>query len=356
MTLSHAGREDSLAAALRSVAPHVDRCLVVATDDCAASHRVARDIVGDKLVARHGAWIDDFGAARTAALDLAAATGAAWAVIVDSDEELLVGRGSLAALLDAVPPEVESLTTDAEDGSYAKVRVLRLPCAGRFVGVTHEYFDRRGREQRPLDSVRFRERQKDAAELEQKFDRDIRLLERETRRRPMENALVVLLRRRPVAPRSPARGDRRLPALCRAGRVERGDRVGLLPRGRAVAPAGTPREAVERCVVGIGLHPGIPELPWLAGFASWRAGRYRDAVAFSNLAIVHGEYCGLAGEVARGLFRHLPALYEGPFDVLRYAYRALGEESAADQAERDFRAAYDARLRDATSWRAARPG
>ena len=113
------------------------------------------------------------------------------------------------------------------------------------------------------------------------------------------------------------------------------------PRGPATARPSSgsswdAREAVERCAVGIGLHPGIAELPWLAGFASRRAGRYRDAVAFSNLAIVHGEYCGLAGEIDRGLFRHLPALYEGPFDVLRYAYRALGEEPAADQAERDF--------------------
>jgi len=104
-----------------------------------------------------------------------------------------------------------------------------------------------------------------------------------------------------------------------------------------------PHMAVERCAVGIGLHPGVAEFPWLAGFASWKAGRYRDAVAFSNLAIMHGEYYGQAHEANRISFRHFPELYEGSFDVLRFAYRSLGDDTAADQAEQDYQASMTAR-------------
>lgn len=94
----------------------------------------------------------------------------------------------------------------------------------------------------------------------------------------------------------------------------------------------------------MGRHPAVAELPWLAGFASWKALRYREAIAFSNLAIVHGEQYGLAHEANRISFRHLPALYEGPFDVLRFAYRAVGDVLSAEQAERDYHSALVARM------------
>ncbi|WP_162941875.1 hypothetical protein [Desertimonas flava] len=102
--------------------------------------------------------------------------------------------------------------------------------------------------------------------------------------------------------------------------------------------------AIDRCAAGLSLHPGIAELAWYAGYAAFHAGRHRDAAAFANLAVVHGEYLGLAAATDRTLFRHPPALYDGPFDVLRHAYRALGDHRAADQAEADHLAASSARL------------
>jgi hypothetical protein len=42
-------------------------------------------------------------------------------------------------------------------------------------------------------------------------------------------------------------------------------------------------------------------------------------------------------------FRHLPALYEGPYDVLRWTYQALGRQDLAAEALREYETAKWAR-------------
>ncbi len=349
VTLAHAGREAAMQDALASVSGWVDRCLVVDTSGSPTIHAAAAEAVGVQLISGEWSWTDDFGTARSAALDLAAEhSDAAWAVILDTDETLDVDaaafpRGVAAALAD-LPGDVHSLTAWSHDWTYAKVRFVRLPRTGRFVGVTHEYFDTAGNAARLLPGVTFRERPKTSVELAAKAARDIVLLRRTTSRRPFDGRWWYYL------------GD----ALALAG--ERIEAIGAFRRCAAIdtwaeeAAWATYREAqlwvasgdfdtaIERCAVGLSRHPGIAELAWYAGYAAFHAGRHRDAAAFANLAVVHGEYLGLAAATDRTLFRHPPALYEGPFDVLRHAYRALGDHRAADQAEADHRAASSARL------------
>jgi hypothetical protein len=43
-------------------------------------------------------------------------------------------------------------------------------------------------------------------------------------------------------------------------------------------------------------------------------------------------------------FRHPPALYEGPYDVLRSVFKALGNPEAAAEAEQEYENARQARL------------
>lgn len=344
VTMSHAGREPQLAAALASVAGQVDRCLVVATDDSAETHRVAAEVAGDRLLTAHQRWPGSFADARNAALAAAADSGATWALIVDSDETMHFGGHRLTDMLATVPADVGSLTADIVDGSYSKIRLVRLPSTGAFVGATHEYFDTRGGRQQKLSGMRFTEAPKGADELAAKSARDIELLQRETARRPGESRWWYYLGD------ALAIAGRRIEAITAFRRCSETDGWAEETAWACYREAGLwlehgrPDEAIERCAAGMQQHPGVAELPWLAGVAAWRGGRLADAVAFANLAIVHGEYVGLAAETSRTSFRHLPALYEGPFDVLRHAYRAQGHTAAADRAEHDHRAARAARL------------
>jgi tetratricopeptide (TPR) repeat protein len=339
VTLAHAGREDALGDALRSVVDHVDTCLIINTDDSDGVDQVARSEAGDKCILVGYDWVNDFAAARNASLAFAATTTAAWALIVDSDERMHFGDTDLGAFTSALDPEIHTLSTSDNIGSYSKVRMFRLPVAGSYVGATHEYFDARGKTQHFEPSIWFSERGKDEAEGQQKYDRDLEILKRETRRRPMETRGWYYLGD------TLARHDRHheaIEAFRRCADLQGWNEEAAWACYREAQcwlALDRPDLAVSRCAVGIGLHPAIAELPWLAGFASWKAGRYRDAIAFSNLAIVHGEQYGLASEANRVSFRHLPALYEGPFDVLRYSYRSLGDDAAADQAEQDFQTA-----------------
>ena len=54
------------------------------------------------------------------------------------------------------------------------------------------------------------------------------------------------------------------------------------------------------------------------------------------MAIANGLFRGRGAQFERIGFRHLPGLYEGPFDVLHWAYQALGNDEAAAAAAADF--------------------
>lgn len=107
---------------------------------------------------------------------------------------------------------------------------------------------------------------------------------------------------------------------------------------------GQPHRAIESCAVGLSRHAGLAELPWLAAFTSHCLGKHAQAIRWARLAIVWGWYVGEGQSIPRSGPRHLPALYEGPYDVLRFALRATGDQAGADEAERHYHAARYARL------------
>jgi glycosyltransferase involved in cell wall biosynthesis len=116
--------------------PHVDDCLVLDTgsdDDTPAQARA-----GGARVERF-TWVDDFSAARNAALDWAAAD---WHLVVDADEWLASGTPVLAALRRQAPDFVGQVCVDSrQDGDAGSVpswisRVLPGPV--RYAGRIHE--------------------------------------------------------------------------------------------------------------------------------------------------------------------------------------------------------------------------
>jgi tetratricopeptide (TPR) repeat protein len=91
-------------------------------------------------------------------------------------------------------------------------------------------------------------------------------------------------------------------------------------------------EAIETCARGLAIRPATAELAWLAGWAAYKAKRYEDAIAWSNMAIVNGLYEGAGASFERIGFRYPTGQYEGPYDVLRWTFAALGNAAASAEA------------------------
>jgi tetratricopeptide (TPR) repeat protein len=345
---------DIIGDALASVLAQVDRCLVIDTGAKDDSIEVARAIAGDKLEVRPFSWQNDFAAARNFALDAAAELGATWAVTVDTDERLAFEPGvRLARLLGATRANVCMVLDDA--GNYSKERIVRLPAQVRWVGPTHECLDGRSTADTvTLQGVRFRELPKDPAAARRKFERDLAILKRYTRQHSKQARWFYYLgaTHQQLGDHAAAIDAFRTCAELR-GWEEEG---AWACYGAAESCCSLRRwdDALQFCAAGLAIRPATAELAWLAGFAAYKGLRFGDAVAWSNMAIANGLYRGQGAQFERIGFRHPPALYEGPYDVLRWAYQALGTEEAAAAAAHDYELAKAAR-QQSTAMPAASP-
>jgi len=328
--------------AIRSVAGWVDLCLVIDTGVTDRSLEIAREVAGEKYVERRFPWINDFAAARNFALEAAHELGGDWAVTVDTDERLEPRGEDLRAEAEAAAEGV--LMVLHESGAYAKERLFRLPAKVRFSGPTHESYAAYEVGVRTLEKARFLELPKTPEAYRAKFERDVEILRRHTKAHPKEARWFYYL------------GDS-LQNLRRYDEAVRAYRACAALRGWNEESAWSCyraaeclialerfAEAVDQCAAGLALHAGIAELPWLAAFASFRAGRPEQAACWARLAIPMGYFQGRGREIKRIGFRNVNALYEGPFDVLRFALRALGDEPGAAEAERLHEEATRARL------------
>jgi hypothetical protein len=61
------------------------------------------------------------------------------------------------------------------------------------------------------------------------------------------------------------------------------------------------------------------------------------------MAVVNGYYDGAGAGFERIGFRNLSALYEGPYEVLRWTFERLGKHEAAKAAGQEHAAARKAR-------------
>ncbi|MBI5535392.1 MAG: tetratricopeptide repeat protein [Deltaproteobacteria bacterium] len=333
--------EDIIGDALRSVVEWVDACLVIDTGVTDKTLQVARSVAGDKYVERKFAWISDFAAARNFALDAAHEWGADWAITVDTDERIDL-RGELIHAEIEAATEGVLMVTD-ETNAYSKERLFRLPAKARFSGPTHESFPSYKVGSRVLEKARFIELPKKPDALRAKFERDAKILGKHTKANPKDPRWFYYL------------GD----ALQNLGRFEEAiaaykscaDLRGwneesawaCFRAAECFIQLKRFNDAVEVCATGLSRHAGIAELAWLAGFASWQAGRPDQAAFWARLAIPMGLFRGRGQDAKRIGFRNVSALYEGPYDVLRFALRAMGDTAGADEAERLYQEAIRAR-------------
>ena len=334
---------DIIGDALASVLQQVDRCLVIDTGAQDDTIDVARRVAGDKLLLRDFPWKNDFAAARNFALDAAAEAGATWAVTLDTDERLLFDREfDLARALARTQAQVCMVDDDAR--SYSKERIVRLPATVRWEGPTHEcLMGRTAAGTLNLRGVRFRELPKDPAGIRRKFERDVAILKRYTRQHAKQARWFYYLG---ASHKHLGEFAAAIDAFQTCAELRGWEEEGAWAcYGAAECCCSLLRwlDAVQFCAAGLAIRPATAELAWLAGFAAYKAQRHEDAVAWSNMAIANGLFRGHGAQFERIGFRHLPGLYEGPFDVLRWAYQALGNDKAAAEALRDYERAKRAR-------------
>jgi len=338
-----ASNADLVGDALASIVAHVDRCLVIDTGARDDTLEVARRAAGEKLLVREFPWKDDFAAARNFALDAATEAGGQWAVTVDTDERLLFDPGvDLRVALAASPARV--LLVSAEDGSYAKERILRLPARECWTGPTHESLGgQRPGESAVLAGVRFRELPKDEAALRRKLERDVVILRRHVKQYAKESRWHYYLGASHHDLGQFAAAIDAYKACAALGGWPEEGAWACYRAAECCCKLERWKEAIELCARGLAIRPATTECAWLAGYAALKAKRYEDAIAWSNMAMVNGLYEGAGTAFARVGFCHLPALYEGPYDVLRWTYQALGRQDLADESLRQYEAAKRAR-------------
>lgn len=318
-TLVAPGSEPLIGDALRSVAGIVDAAIVIWTGAFAADADLRGFTAsGVDAIMTHWPWRDDFAAARNAALDFAAEAGATHALTLDADERILLNGEDLRAVL-AEP--FGAWMALAEDETYQKERVFRVPSGARWEGRTHEaypgHMDPRGR--RTLERLRFAELLKSSDQMITKCVRDERILREEIVRDPACTRWHFYLG---VALRGQGKREEAIESF-RACAQLRGwpeeSACACYEAADLLVQLGRYEEAIEACAAGLVRHPGIAELCWLAGVACWALARADDAIAWAKLARVHGAHGDRVALDRRISFRHHRGIGPGPCEILRAA-------------------------------------
>eukprot|EP00775_Hariotina_reticulata_P004367 gene4367-4620_t len=337
VTISNGGGE-VIRDALNSVVDWADLCLVLDTGIKDKTLEIAKEVVGDKLQVTRINWPADFSKARNAALEAASRTGASWAVVLDTDERIQYDKDKLdwREYLRASTADVVSILHDSL--TYKKPRIFRLPSCGLYVGPTHEYFEAKPTAvQHDMDNIAtFGEVPKDADGVKAKAKRDIELLSYELANKPTEQRWWYYL------------GDAYEIAGDCSNAIKAWNSCAKLVQGWDEEGACEDWDgALEALARGMTRHPGLPELPWYAGWISYQAQRYQQAEAWSHMAIALGCHQGLC--VPRIGFNHPPGKYEGPYDVLHWALKQSGKEEEAKAALENMEAAMAARLSESSA-------
>jgi len=329
-------REDEIAGAIRSVVDHVDRVLLVDTGVTDRTLERAREVAGSKLhIAKH-AWTDDFSAARNTGFKIAESLGADWTLIVDSDERIDFGTVNLRKALKRLREDV--VLVESDDGSYPKEKIIRARRGARYIGPAHEALI--GKARGTLRGIVFSELPKTNAQLTRKFVRDVQLLEAYIVEHPNDPRWHLYLGmsyeglgRHELA----AAAYEKCVVLRKTGTEAAWS---AFKQAEQLCAVGRYGAAVQAAAQGLGADATSAECAWIAADASLKHGFKDRAVAWARMAEAIGHYKGCGQE--RLYFRHLPALYELPYDVLR---SALSHPAQISEAHLNYHSAKRARIR-----------
>jgi hypothetical protein len=121
--------------ALLSVVDWVDACILLDTGITDNTVEIARETAGNKLLLQKLPWPGSFAEARNAALDAAAAAGAQWAIILDTDERI---RCSAVAAGEGHDAGCRSLVKYLQGSNAAMINMLHESATYHKVGAAPE--------------------------------------------------------------------------------------------------------------------------------------------------------------------------------------------------------------------------
>ncbi len=346
-TVLSGNSESIVGEAVASVVDWVDEVYLIDTGITDSTADRVAELARDKFSRRSFAWCNDFSSARNAALKISDEAHATWALTVDTDERFAFtdfeDREHLRRTLDS-NEQIQAWMVAARDGSYSKERFIRIPSSLQWRGRTHEALigAAEGR-RRLLSGCHFWETPKSKADYQRKLERDLQVLLEETASQPLNPRWWYYLGQTYEGMKQYREATKALDRCVRLDGWPEESAWACYTAARCLSALHEYREAEEFCALGMTRKPTTPELPWLAGWCCFQRSAIGEAIAWSRVAALLGHSKDLAHAA---IFRHVPAWYEAPYDVLRYAYRQMGADAEASQAERDFQREKALRQRD----------
>ena len=330
--------------AIKSVVDWVDEVLIIdlgITDD---TLDIVREIAGDKMVVRAHEPTLDLSRDRNFGLDVATELGADWCMILDTDERIHLNGEDIRGILENA--ENGAFSAMDVDGSYSKERFFRLPMEERYFGPAHETILAYKVGSKVLPKLQFSELPKTAEQVMLKFGGVVRQLRPYCEEHPEDPRWHYYL------------GDslhglrlyeEAIEAYGKCAALRGWDEESAWACYRAAECCCSMSywdKAVQWCADGLTRHAGLGELTWLASYASFHGGKPAQALYWAYMSEAMGRVKGHGAEVPRTGFRHNFGLYEGPYDMIRYALQVQGDIDRAQVAAAACSEAMSIRLQD----------
>jgi tetratricopeptide (TPR) repeat protein len=263
---------------------------------------------------------------RNLGLEEAARLGADWAVIIDTDERLLL-NGFNVKRLDDIPQEVDFLVVLSDSGAYDKPRFFRLPAKGRFQFDVHEDYTDGGR-MGSIVQVRFSELPKSEEQMKENLTIYLNHMEKQVEADPT-NARWLMYKAWFLE--DLGRNEESIACYGDAIRVAPDMSQGFIyfRLGWLLVKLGRYLESLMCALQGLAQAPEMPELHCLAGQACIGLGRPWQALAWSISAIA------FRGSDRAG-FREPTMFFEDPYQVRAAAYTLLEDQENVQRATVDI--------------------
>ncbi len=347
VTLAGGGREKLIGDAIKSVLDVIDGAILVDTGPSAqAAIQVALEMVQAAgkpvFVTRfEPGWAYEAGAklwsiaeGRNFGLKAAAEVGADWAMIVDTDERIVLNDIDVHAML--ADSSFDSLSANSVLRTYCKTRFIRLPAKGAYAGRAHEAYS--GASSANINVVTFWELPKTEAEYKERARSCIEELTEAVINEPGNPRWwYYLADSYEIVGEMPSA----IEAFRRCSEIKFWDEEqawACYRAGWCCMRANRLQDAYDFAIKGIGIHPGISELAWLAGIACNKMARHMQAVCWARMCLATADQ----KYVARSGFRDPDRWGRGPWDILRWSLKGLGDLEGAAHAEREMNRAMEA--------------
>jgi tetratricopeptide (TPR) repeat protein len=328
--------KDIIGDALRSVVDWCDLCIVIGFDADGerpgAALDVAREVCGNKLCLPTDVprWTNDTASFRNYSLAVAARLGADWAIMLDTDERIdLRGLDVRQSLAES---KTDVVLIRQDDERYAKEKFFRLPAKHKWVGEVHECYPSPGPRETLPEAV-FTELPKTQEQLVRREQTGtLPVLLRQTRCDPKNGRAWFYLGQtwRILGELGLAHAAYKTCAKVSGWDEERA--MACFRIAEILCIQGLHKKAIKWCLKAMVIDPGFAEFPWLAGYAASVLGQHERAVRFAAMALG-------VGYVPKVQFRDRRGWREGPYDIMRFSYAALGQQRRATAAKANYEAA-----------------